>query len=218
MLQGLAGLVQQYSPKIGAEHVRAIISGLVGKTGDIVAAAKAQMDKVVAAMAAAAQARTDLKTAFQSLAQGALAAFDEVTSKWKPPSSILLESLQAEDVKAASDKAAADAAGVVKAAQDAAAAARAAGPQEGESAADFAARLATLDAAYTQAVLDQGAALRGIFEQRTLRPRRRRADRMGNAPGVRPWPTRGRARRHPDGAGQTPWQVRRGARAGSSRS
>jgi len=160
-LNALAALVKEYGPKIGADHVRGIIAGLIGKTPDIVAAAKAQMERVVAAMALVAQTKTDLKDAFKSMAQGALAAFDEVASKWKPPSLIKLEKMQREDTINSAVKQVADAQSAV----DAAVAAQAnLTRNEGESDADYAARVEEARKNVENAVTTLGEAQRSYEE------------------------------------------------------
>jgi hypothetical protein len=182
-LTALAALVKQYGPQIGVEHVRGIIAGLVGKTPDIVAAAKAQMEKVVAAMAAAAAARTELKTAFQSLAQGALAAFDAVTDAWVPPAQKLLDKMQLEDQINSAVGAVAEAQARIDAAVNTR---NTLTRTEGESDADFAARIAQADADIKSATEQLGAAQRSYDElqlglravaQKAGHDRQRAADR-----------------------------------------
>lgn len=116
-LEQLVALVKEYGPKIGLAHTRAIIASLVGNTPDLVAAAKAQMEKIVQAMAAAARARTELADAFRSLAEGALAAFDEVTAAWEPKAQKDLDKMQLEDQVNAAVKGVADAQTAIDAAQ-----------------------------------------------------------------------------------------------------
>ncbi len=161
-LTQIANLVKSAGKVIGLDNARQIAAGLFEGSPGIVAQVKAALQQ---AMAAAKQAVIDAKagfvSAFQGLANEALAAFDAVAAKWKPPSLRILEKMQLEDQINSAVKAVADA----QARIDAAVAAQSALTRaEGESDADFAARQAQAQADVKAAVEELGAAQRSYTE------------------------------------------------------
>jgi hypothetical protein len=165
-LTGMVNLVKQYGPVIGAEHVKGIIAGLLGNQPSLVAQARAAILQAVAAQKQAViDARAGVVSAFQSLGQQALAAFDAATSAGSPAGNkdrAQLAKMQAQDQAKAAQKAINDA---MAGADTAYQAYIGATQQTGESDADFATRQAGLKKQWTDALVALGDAQRAQKEQ-----------------------------------------------------
>jgi hypothetical protein len=97
-LQGIVALVKQYAPIIGLEHVKGILAGLAqGQPTFVQRAKQAIVDFIAAQKQALADARAGVASAFASMAQQALAAFDQKWAGWVPPAQKLLDKMQLQD-------------------------------------------------------------------------------------------------------------------------
>lgn len=152
----IAADIREASKSIGIAQAQAVVAGFVQTQPTMEQQIKAGLAQAVQnAKQAVTDAKAQFASAFSSLAQSALQAFDEKWSKWVPPAQTLLAKMQVQDQVAAAKQAIANAMATLandKSAAAAAAAAVASATQnEGESAEDFAARLATLQQQAAQA-------------------------------------------------------------------
>jgi phage-related protein len=158
----IAAIVKTGAKSIGLDHARQVVLGMLEGSPGIVAQAKAAMtEAVAAAKKAVVDARGSLTSAFQSLANDALAAFDQKWAGWKPKAQITLDKMQLQDqMRQAKDAITA----AQKQLDDALAAQAALAPQEGETPEAFAARQAAAQEAVVTATKGLGDAKRAQVE------------------------------------------------------
>lgn len=153
----LAADIQAAARHIGIAQAEQIAQGFMQQQPTLEQQIRQGLREAVQQAAQAVNdARSSFTSAFSSLAQSALQAFDDKMSKWVPPAMKLLDKMQLQDQVTQAKRAIADAtqqlADAQKAAQDAATAlatAQSAGPQDGESQADYQARIQQLQAQAT---------------------------------------------------------------------
>jgi TP901 family phage tail tape measure protein len=114
--QNIIGDIQQAGKTLGYEHAKAIALGVVAGSPTIRQQIRTAMNEAIAEQKqkllelkqAVVDSTAGFRTAFESLATGALQAFDAKMSAWKPPSQRILDKMNlAEQLKGASDAVAA---------------------------------------------------------------------------------------------------------------
>jgi phage-related protein len=151
----IAADLQAASKVIGTNQADAVAAGFVQQSPSMEAQIKAGLATAIQnAKQAVTDASSNFQSAFSSLAQSALSAFDTQMSTWVPPATKLLDKMQLQDqvtsARAAIKSAQASINSDTGAYSAAAVAVAMATPANGETAADFQTRLAGLKAQAAQ--------------------------------------------------------------------